>query len=334
MKKNRIIMTATMIAAAMLPACAESDRSDNYNYLGMGNVSESDGQYSSDEFEDVFAENSLSSISENSTAAENKDERSKSTVPDVTIKPTTEITTEFLPENSEETEKAAVTEYVVTESVNINVEEYLETGSKCITLIEAPYISQDSYPTGCELVSTSMLLKYYGFDVTTIELADKNYIELVPLEKADDGTIYCADPHKAFIGDPRRTDGFGCYSGAIINALTLYLSENCFDVADLSGISLNDICLEYIDFGEPVLIWATINMKASERNPKNSWIIGDSGEEFTWLSNEHCLLLVGYDDENFYFNDPQRGAAVAYNRDKAQQRYEELGCQAVTIRPW
>ena len=144
MKKNRIIMTATMIAAAMLPACEESDRSDNYNYLGMGNVSESDGQYSSDEFEDVFAENSLSSISENSTAAENKDERSKSTVPDVTIKPTTEITTEFLPENSEETEKAAVTEYVVTESVNINVEEYLETGSKCITLIEAPYISQDS----------------------------------------------------------------------------------------------------------------------------------------------------------------------------------------------
>ena len=333
MKNNRFFLTAVVMAAAMLTACAESDRGDNYNYLSAENVSESDEQSVSEEFEDVFAENSLSAADEDSSESEIKDENSKKTVPDVTKTPVMESTTEVLPVTSEETKRSSETGFVVTEAKNI--EEYIETNTeKYITLIDAPYISQDSYPTGCELVSTSMLLKYYGFEVSALELADKNYIELAPLEKADDGTIYCADPNKAFIGDPHHKDGFGCYSGAIINALSLYLSENYFDVADLSGISLNDLCMEYIDFGEPVLVWATINMMPSEKRQKNSWIIKESGEEFYWLSNEHCMLLVGYDDENFYFHDPQRGAAVPYARDKAQQRYEELGCQAVTIRPW
>lgn len=328
MKKNRIIMTAA-IMAAMFTACGEIDKSADYNYLNSENVSKFDDQYEFEEFDeidDVFAEKSFSA---NDNIIEHK--KSKNTIPDVTKAAEIETTTEILPEITEETEVAAETEPAVSESEYI--EENLEE-IRYITLIDAPYISQDSYPTGCELVSTSMLLKYYGFEVSAIELADKGYMQLVPLEKADDGRIYCANPHEAFIGDPHRNDGFGCYSGAIINGLSAYLADYCFDVANLSGITLNDLCVEYIDFGEPVLIWATINMKASVKNPQNTWIIKESGEEFSWLSNEHCLLLIGYDDENFYFHDPQRGAAVAYNRDTAQKRYEELGCQAVTIRPW
>lgn len=321
MKKNRIILTTAIMAAAILTACTEIDKNVNYNYLDSENVSEFDDQSEFEEFDeidDVFAENSFSA---NDNIIE--DESSESTAPNLTKAPEAETTAEIIPEISEEIEVAAE-----------NIEANIEYEEKCITLVDAPYISQESYPTGCELVSTSMLLKYYGFEVSPIELADKNYIQLVPLEKAEDGTIYCADPNEAFIGDPRSKDGFGCYSGAIIKSLSDYLSENFFDVIDLSGITLNDLCLEYIDFGEPVLIWATINMKASVKNPQNTWIIMDSDEKFTWLSNEHCLLLIGYDDENFYFHDPQRGAAVAYDREKAQQRYEELGCQAVTIRPW
>lgn len=332
MKKFKIIMTAAAISAAMLTSCADSNGEDSYNnYLMTENISETDATSETEEFEDAFAEDSES---ESESETDNIISEKTSVETEIEEESSVETVTESsrTTEVPEETEPEKKTEYVVEESETI--ETNVEYEEKYVTLVDAPYISQAEYPTGCELVSASMLLKYYGFEVSTIELADKGYIQLVPLEKAADGNIYCADPNQAFIGDPCSSNGFGCYSGAIINGLSAYLADYYFDVVNLSGISLNDLCQEYIDFGEPVLIWATMDMIASEKRAQNTWIIRESGEEFSWLSNEHCLLLVGYDDENFYFNDPRRGAAVAYNRDIAQKRYEELGCQAVTIRPW
>ena len=31
------------------------------------------------------------------------------------------------------------------------------------------------------------------------------------------------------------------------------------------------------------------------------WKLLDTGETFTWISNEHCMLLVGYDEDSYYF---------------------------------
>ncbi len=33
-------------------------------------------------------------------------------------------------------------------------------------------------------------------------------------------------------------------------------------------------------------------------------------EKFTWVSNEHCMLLVGYDEKGCWFNDPYDGNGV------------------------
>jgi len=41
-----------------------------------------------------------------------------------------------------------------------------------------------------------------------------------------------------------------------------------------------------------------------------AWRLKENGEVFTWISNEHCLLLVGYDEEKYYFNDPHNGNGV------------------------
>ena len=39
-------------------------------------------------------------------------------------------------------------------------------------LLDVPYISQEgTLPTGCEIVSSAMLLRYYGIDTTAEELA-------------------------------------------------------------------------------------------------------------------------------------------------------------------
>ena len=57
----------------------------------------------------------------------------------------------------------------------------------------------------------------------------------------------------------------------------------------------------------------------------------ENGGTLDWLSPEHCLLLVGADSENYYFNDPLEGKAVAYPRDSTERAYQALGEQALVI---
>ena len=55
----------------------------------------------------------------------------------------------------------------------------------------------------------------------------------------------------------------------------------------------------------------------------NRWIIPETKEEFTWIGREHCLLLVGYnDDKNEYtFNDPWHNNGVkGYDKETVEQR--------------
>ncbi len=45
---------------------------------------------------------------------------------------------------------------------------------------------------------------------------------------------------------------------------------------------------------------------------------------FTWMNREHCLLLVGYDDDKLYFNDPwENHGCTAYDRTLVEKRHAE-----------
>ena len=78
---------------------------------------------------------------------------------------------------------------------------------------------------------------------------------------------------------------------------------------------------KYIDKDMPLLIWATMSMK--ESFPGNSWYFED-GTEFTWIAGEHCLVLVGYDDEYYFLNDPMSGSTVGYQKTIVEKRFAEF----------
>lgn len=204
---------------------------------------------------------------------------------------------------------------------------------KAADCIEVPYISQEKYPTGCELVSATMLLSYYGFEVEPLHLIDEGYLKAVDVERKN-GKLYGGDPNKVFVGNPSKNTGFGCYSPALKKALEKFLEDDFFDVYLLDDMSLPDICSQYIDLDEPVIIWATIDMKPTEKMENTTWIIDDSGTEFSWLSNEHCMVLVGYDSEYYYIHDPQRGAFTPYKKKDVEKRYDEIGRQAISLMAW
>lgn len=196
-------------------------------------------------------------------------------------------------------------------------------------IISVPYISQENLlPTGCEIVSAIMLLKFYGYAVSADDFVDR-YLIKQDLQVHSNGQLSGPHPSSAFIGSPYRSDGLGCYAPVILNSLNQILSDR--DTAtDLTGTSIDTLIDRFIKNDTPVLIWASINMKPLKNGTQ--WIIEDTGEKFTWLSGEHCLVLVGYDEDNYYFNDPyDSNGLMGYDKDTVQQRYMQMGQQSLVI---
>lgn len=210
-------------------------------------------------------------------------------------------------------------------------------------VIKVPYIDQTKeWPTGCESVSAVMLLQYLGIDITVEEFVER-HLEKGPLFEKD-GRLYGADPRKVFVGSPADENSMGCYAPVIRKALESVFCRaakcaperraarpDTWETVDLSGVPADTLLREYIDNDIPVIFWASIDLKETFAGPE--WIVADSGEVFEWRSNEHCMLLVGYDEENYYFNDPWHNhGLIGYERKLVKRRHAEQYEMAVSVR--
>lgn len=195
--------------------------------------------------------------------------------------------------------------------------------------IEVPYLDQsEAYPTGCESVSTVMLLQYLGYDIS-VDTFIEQYLEKENFEERE-GVWYGPDPRTCFCGSPYDEDSFGCYAPVICKALEKILGD-AYEVSDRTGTEIDILLREYIDREMPVIFWACINMREPITGPQ--WKLKENGETFTWISNEHCMLLVGYDEEGYYFNDPyDNNGVIRYPKDVVKDRYKAQHMQAVGVK--
>lgn len=190
-----------------------------------------------------------------------------------------------------------------------------------------PVLSQfPEYPTGCESVSTVMVLKFWGENISAAKFID-DYLPKSAEFYYKEYKRYGPSPNEFFIGNPRTAASYGCMAPVIEKALCDYFGGSD-RVRNTTGTELSQLCSEYIDKDIPVLVWATINML--ETAPKNSWYLSD-GKLFTWPGNEHCLVLTGYDEDCYYFNDPYAGKTVKFKKETVNERYAELGRQSVVV---
>ena len=201
-------------------------------------------------------------------------------------------------------------------SCKITVEKMKMPKSK---VINAPFISQlEKYPTGCESVSTVMALKYAGINISV----DKFIDSYLPTRS------FPFDPDKAFGGNPRSTHGFGCYSPVIKSALDKLLKGGDYEAIRLSNVSLDTLCSKYICNDIPVIIWATMDMQ--KPYVLNTWVC--DGKTINWIVPEHCLLLVGYDEKNYIFNDPlKKSAKTYYSKASVETAYKGMKSQAIVL---
>lgn len=215
------------------------------------------------------------------------------------------------------------------DSNKIVVKNYKVDSSKLVkrkTQISVDYLAQNpELPAGSEITALTTLLNFYGYDITKTELSD-NY-----LVKTIDKT---GNFMEVYVGDP-KLDGLGCYAKPIVDAANRYLSSNdkMYTAVDYSGTKFEDL-LKLVESNTPVIIWSTTyNGETKTLNEPYStvkWSV--DGKELTWISPEHCMVLIGYDLDNntALVSDPKRGI-VEYDLDTVKARYLALTSQCVVL---
>lgn len=210
---------------------------------------------------------------------------------------------------------------------------YIMPQSKKISNV--PLIGQSKLPTGCETCSATMLLKHYGYNISETSFAN-NYLIKKPLTYTNSG-FEGPDPNCAFVGTPYSSNSFGAYAPVMAKSMNSYLSDKSYKATVVSGKSLEYLSGKYVAQGQPIMVWATINMSPSYKT--TTWKVNYTDENakyklgsyYTWIAGEHCLVLTGYDSTYYYFNDPWTNARTRYSKSVVNSRYAELGKQAVVM---
>lgn len=192
-----------------------------------------------------------------------------------------------------------------------------------------PYLNQKElgYPTGCEAVSATMLLKYKGYDVSVEDIVE-NTATGSKKYQTKDGKWYGANPFKEFVGHPslRLINGsYGVFAEPIANAMKKYAEDK---VKNISGCTEEEL-FTYVSNGEPIVVWCVKN--AGDLEEGVEWHYEDGSGSFQELIGQHCAVLIGYDEQFVYLNDPSAGENVKQDKQKFLYNWKMLYSQAILV---
>lgn len=199
---------------------------------------------------------------------------------------------------------------------------------KPVFIKNVPYLNQFSlgYPNGCEAVSATMLLNFYGYNVSASTI-----VNATPCGEGIhqvDGKWVAGNPFEEFVGHPSQKKGegaYGCFAKPIAQAMST-VAGGC--VKNASGCSFDDL-LKYVDRGMPVVVWC-VRGGTPVKNDR-TWTFPDGSGTYTEQYGEHCAVLIGYDSKNVYLNDPSAGQNVTQPIDKFKKNWLALHSQAIII---
>jgi len=218
---------------------------------------------------------------------------------------------------------------------SVSVSSVVKTSATTTTALPDRHIISDvplicqfpAYPTGCETVASVMALRYVGEQVSVDTFID-NCLETGAVYRKN-GVLYGPDPYEKFVGDPRSQYSLGCFSPVMEKALKKYLGDDT-RVIHTTGQTVDSLCRTYIAQNIPVIVWVSIQMK--ETGKGNVWYT-ETGERFRWITNEHCMLLIGFDETQYYFNDPYTGKQLHFEKSLVSRRYDTFGKQSIVVLP-
>jgi len=158
--------------------------------------------------------------------------------------------------------------------------------------MNVPLVSQlPELPTGCEITAVTMMLQYKGISVDKVKLAR----EMLK---------HPWDPSKGYVGDPFTTKGWTIYPSALTGLVKKYAGN----AEILTGKSQSFI-QGNLSKNKPIVVWVS---------PMHGFSV-------------HALVLTGYDQLNYFFNDPWTGEKdVKISKNEFNRIWSNQGKKAIS----
>ena len=195
------------------------------------------------------------------------------------------------------------------------------TASNISKIENFPLINQyPKYPTGCESVALTMLLRYYGISVTPDDVINKLAKESLPYY--ENGTKYGGNPEVGFVGNPYVKASYGVYEKPIAAVANQFKSgiqiKNNYPFSEVLNLVSNRI---------PVMVWSSMNLSVPYIS--TSWVYKPTMETISWKANEHAVILIGYQGNIVVIADPIGGEIKTYPKSTFEDRYNYYGRKAL-----
>lgn len=154
---------------------------------------------------------------------------------------------------------------------------------------------------GCEVTSLAMMLNYAGVKTNKMDLYHLIKKDPDPLIKSSRGDIIrWGNPADGFVGDMTgRRAGYAVFDKPMIALINQKLPGRAINLTNQSF----DRVLEHVSAGYPVVVWTTGDYRLPDR-----WESWYHGQQFIKTPLDlHAVVLVGYDANFVYLNDPLSG---------------------------
>jgi len=205
-------------------------------------------------------------------------------------------------------------------SLAINALEEPETAIPPEYMIEGVPAGKQERNLNCEFQSAADLARFYGQPISWEEIF---------LRVGHDPN---GDPNAGFVGDSFEDppgslypNGYGVYAQPLAEGLReLGLNAQAFIHRDADWLKRE------ISSGRPVIVWATYGMAPGQME---GWHTRDGKAWIKAVRNEHTYMVVGYDGEGVYVNDPFDGQQYHYGWEAFLTSWGYLDHMAVSIQP-
>ncbi|PRT28550.1 hypothetical protein C6359_26055 [Bacillus wiedmannii] len=191
-----------------------------------------------------------------------------------------------------------------------------------VILSNVPLIQQlPELDRGCEVTSLAMMLQYAGITVDKMKLAN----EIKKVDFMNDGVR--GNPNEGFVGNiyTFSESGYGVYHGPLFQLAKKYLPNKA---VDLTGKSIEEL-YKRVKSGQPVVMITNATFAPLDEDEFTTWETNSGDVSITY--NEHCVVLIGYDEEFVYIRDPLEDSLdVKVPRGKFEKAWMQMGSQAIS----
>jgi len=191
-----------------------------------------------------------------------------------------------------------------------------------VILSNVPLIRQlPELDRGCEVTSLAMMLQYAGVSVDKMTLAN----EIKKVDFIDDGVR--GNPNEGFVGNiyTFSESGYAVYHGPLFQLAEKYLPNKA---VDLTGKNIEEI-YKSVKAGQPVVMITNATFVPLDEDEFTTWETNSGDVSITY--NEHCVVLIGYDQESVYIRDPLEDSLdVKVPRETFEQAWVQMGSQAIS----